>query len=233
MKKIAIMQPYFLPYIGYFQLLNVVNEFILYDIIQYTKKGWINRNRYLLHGQDTYFTLPLKKDSDYLPIAERYITETFNKKKLFSQINHAYARAPYKMETLTLFESILFYNENNLFKYIHHSILTLCQYLGIETPIILSSTLEYENALKAQEKVIALCKARNATEYINLSGGMNLYAQEDFKEAGMALKFLKAKNFEYPQLENNFIPSLSILDVLMFNGKTKTINLLCEYEIVC
>ena len=76
--KVAIMQPYFLPYIGYLQLLNSVDKFILYDDIEYTKKGWINRNR-IVDGE--IITLPLKKDSDYLNVVERRLSDDWRKQK--------------------------------------------------------------------------------------------------------------------------------------------------------
>ncbi len=77
--KLAIMQPYFFPYIGYFQLINTVDEFVVYDNIEFTKKGWINRNRILVNGKDEYITLPIKKDSDFLHVKDRFLAETWSK----------------------------------------------------------------------------------------------------------------------------------------------------------
>ena len=110
-KKIAIMQPYFFPYIGYWQLMNAVDQFVLYDNIQYTKKGWITRNRFLRDGNAIYFSLPIKKDSDYLNICDRYLTDGFEKEasKILRQIKSAYKRAPHFIDAFDLFEDCLIY----------------------------------------------------------------------------------------------------------------------------
>ena len=119
--KLAVMQPYFMPYLGYFQLINAVDEFIVYDNIQYTKKGWFNRNRYLKNGTDDIFTIPLKKDSDYLDVNKRIISETFERKKLISQLQNAYCKAPYFKDTMPLIREILNFSDVNLFKFIYNS----------------------------------------------------------------------------------------------------------------
>ena len=113
--KLAIMQPYFLPYIGYFQLIAAVDTFIIYDNVKYTKKGWINRNRLLLNGRDAMFSLPLKKDSDYFDIDKRELANEFNPNKLLNQIIGAYRHAPQFKETLPLIEKIIQIPEKNLF----------------------------------------------------------------------------------------------------------------------
>src|SRR5258705_11030314 len=92
--RLAVMQPYFFPYIGYFQLIAAVDLFIVYDNIKYTKKGWINRNRMLRNGKDVMFSVPLKNDSDYLDVCERELAADFNRDKLFNQLKGAYRGAP-------------------------------------------------------------------------------------------------------------------------------------------
>ena len=215
--KVGIMQPYFLPYIGYFQLIAAVDLFIIYDNIKYTKKGWINRNRMLLNGSDTTFSLPLKKDSDYLNVVDRELSSDFNRKKFLNQMRGAYIKSPQFNAVWPLFEKIVMYEKNNLFRYILNSILEICKYLHISTKICLSSEVPIDHDLKGQDKVIALCQANNATIYINASGGIDLYSKEAFDGAGLQLNFIKALPFEYAQLGNEFVPWLSILDVLMFN----------------
>ena len=216
-KSLAIMQPYFLPYIGYFQLIAAVDEFVIYDNIKYTKKGWINRNRFLLNGSDSMFTLPLQNASDDLDVVERNLAEAFNRKKLLNQLRGAYARAPHFDSVFALIEGIVEHPDNNLFRYIHHSVTRVCAHIGIDTSIIVSSSVPIEHGLRAQDKVMALCKARGAGVYINPIGGTELYASEDFAAQGIELKFHKASPFEYPQFRNAFVPWLSIVDVLMFN----------------
>ena len=117
--KTAIMQPYFLPYLGYFQLINSVDIFILYDNIKYTKKGWINRNRILQNGKDIMFSLPLKSDSDFLDVRDRQLTGDFSPDKLLNQIRGGYRLAPNFAKTFLLIEQIMRYEERNLFKFIH------------------------------------------------------------------------------------------------------------------
>ncbi|MFZ4641428.1 MAG: WbqC family protein [Nodosilinea sp.] len=215
--RLAIMQPYFLPYIGYFQLLAAVDSFVLYDHIKYTKKGWINRNRILVSGTDKVFSLSLKKDSDFLDIVEREISQDFSPVKLLSQFKGAYRKAPYFEQVFSLLEKIMLYEERNLFKFIYHSIVRVCEYLGISTEIRVSSHISISSELKSQDRVISLCQVLGAHTYINAIGGMELYNKDTFKAAGIELKFIKSNSFEYLQFDNEFIPWLSIVDVMMFN----------------
>lgn len=215
--KLAIMQPYFLPYIGYFQLIAAVDTFIVYDNIKYTKKGWINRNRMLQNGTDAMFSLPLKKASDSLDVVQRELAEDFNRDKLLNQFRGAYCRAPYFEQTFPLLEQIVRYEDSNLFLFLHHSILKVCEHLGIGTDIRISSGIAIDHELKGQDKVIALCEAVGATTYINAIGGMELYSKEVFRGRGIELKFIKSMPFEYLQFGNEFVPWLSIIDVMMFS----------------
>jgi hypothetical protein len=215
--SIGIMQPYFLPYIGYFQLIAAVDEFVIYDKIKYTKKGWINRNRFLLNGADASFTLPLQAASDDVDVVDRDLAEAFNRKKLLNQLRSAYAKAPHFDSAFALIERIVGHPDNNLFRYIHHSVTLVCAHIGINTPITVSSSIAIDHGLRAQAKVMALCNARGAGVYINPIGGTGLYSPEDFAAQGIELKFHKASSFEYPQFGNAFVPWLSIVDVLMFN----------------
>lgn len=221
--KLAIMQPYFMPYIGYFQLIAAVDQFIVYDNIKYTKKGWINRNRMLQNGQDAMFSLPLKSGSDALDVCERELAADFNRDKLLSQFKGAYRRAPYFEQTFPLIERIVRHEETNLFGFLHHSIVKACEHLGITTEILVSSSIAIDHDLKSQDKVLALCKATGATTYVNAIGGMELYSAQDFREKGIALKFIRSRPFEYAQFGAAFVPWLSIIDVLMFNSREKAL----------
>lgn len=218
--KIAIMQPYFFPYIGYFQLMNAVDEFVVYDNIEYTKKGWINRNRILVNGKDAYITLPLKKDSDYLDIRQRSLADIWNNEKtsLLNRIKAAYQKAPQFSAVFPIIEGCLLFENDNLFQFLFHSLNQVKSYLGIHTPFRISSTIDIPHKLKAEHKVIAICKALKADYYLNSIGGVELYSVENFKEAGIDLHFFQTTHFQYPQFENPFIPFLSILDVMMFNS---------------
>jgi hypothetical protein len=221
--RIAIMQPYILPYIGYFQLINAVDKFVVYDNIQFTKKGWINRNRILVNGKDEYITLPLKSASDYLTVAEKTLADSYTteKIKLLRKITGAYLKATEYKNIFPVIETVVNYSEMNLFKYIFNSLKVICSYLDIKTEFIVSSTLDVNHNLKSQDKVLAICKALNASQYINPIGGMELYAPADFMQHNIKLNFLQATPVEYKQFQNIFVPWLSIIDVLMFNPKEK------------
>ena len=217
MSRLAIMQPYFFPYIGYFQLIAAVDLFIVYDNIKYTKKGWINRNRMLQNGKGVMFSLPLKSDSDYLDVFERELAPDFNRDKLLNQFKGAYRHAPYFAQTFPLIEQVVRYEDMNLFRFLHHFIVKTSEHLGITTEIWMSSDIAIDHGLKNQDKVLALCEAVGATTYVNAIGGMELYSKETFREQGIDLKFIQSRAFEYPQFGDVFVPWLSIIDVMMFN----------------
>ena len=219
--KIAIMQPYLFPYIGYFLLMNAVDEFIVYDNIQFTKKGWINRNRILFNEKDIYITLPLKKGSDYLDIRDRELAESWlmDRKKMISRIAEAYRNAPFFATVFPVIEKAILFEESNLFKFIFNSLHLLKDYLNIKTTIILSSSISIDHSVRAGDKVLEICRARKARSYLNPIGGLNLYSKECFKNENLDLYFLKTGNINYPQLKNDFVTSLSIIDVMMFNSK--------------
>jgi len=219
MKTVAIMQPYFLPYIGYLQLISAVDLFIVYDNIKYTKKGWINRNRLLQNDNDVIFSLPLKKDSDSLNVCERELAADFNRNKLLHQFKNAYRHAPYFTQTFPLIEQVVDYDQSNLFEFLHHSIVKVCEYLGITTKIEISSSINIDHALKNQDKVLALCEVVSASVYVNAIGGIDLYSKETFHDKGLALKFIQSQPFEYPQFGQAFVPCLSIVDAMMFNSR--------------
>jgi hypothetical protein len=232
--KLAIMQPYFFPYIGYFQLINSVDKFIIYDNIQYTKKGWINRNRILVNKKDQLITLPLKKDSDYLNIVERELSESWeiDKNKILNVIKSSYNKAPYFQDTFKLISKCLNNPETNLFKFIYDNIISINNYLEIKTPIVISSTIDIDHTLKSQDKVLSLCKSQNADIYINSIGGTELYDKEIFKNNNIKLNFLKSNSIQYKQFNNEFIPWLSIIDVMMFNSKQQIKEYLNNYTLI-
>lgn len=230
--KVAIMQPYFFPYIGYFQLIAASDVFIVYDNIKYTKKGWISRNRMLQNGCDAMFSLPLKSDSDYLDVCERELAVNFNRDKLLNQFKGTYRRAPYFEQTFPLIEQIVRYEETNLFRFLHYSIVKICKHLGIATEIRISSDIAIDHGLKSQDKVLALCDAVGATTYVNTIGGVELYSKEIFRERGIELKFIKPKPFEYAQLGKEFVPWLSIIDVMMFNQLPVIQGQLFQFDLI-
>lgn len=233
--KSAIMQPYFLPYIGYWQLINCVDEFIVYDNIEYTKKGWINRNRYLFNNDDKLFTIPLKKSSDFELIENKFLADDHSKSitKLLRQIESSYKKAPYFEENYELIKSIFLFENNNLFEYIYNSIKLIVEFLEIKTKIIRSSTLASDLPdYKGRDKIIHLLEKINSNSYINSIGGQNLYSKERFAKDGITLNFLEPILQEYKQYNTEFVSGLSIIDHLMFRSKKDIINSLNEYKVI-
>ncbi|MDH6309748.1 hypothetical protein M2451_002068 [Dysgonomonas sp. PFB1-18] len=230
--KLGIMQPYFLPYIGYFQLLNAVDKYVIYDNIQYTKKGWINRNRILQNGKDLLISVSVEKDSDYLDIRDRVVSAGFDRKKLLNQIRESYRKAPYFGEVMPFIEEIVNCEDTNLFDYVYNSVKQVCNYLDIKTEIIVSSTLDIDHSLKGQDKVIAICKELGATDYYNAIGGQELYTVEDFKKENINLHFVSTNPIEYKQFANEFVAWLSILDVMMFISVDEIRGMLGNYKLV-
>lgn len=225
------MQPYLFPYIGYFQLFNAVNEFVIYDDIQYIKGGWINRNNILIGGQKTLFTIALHDASPNKMINEIEIKDDFI--KLLKTINMAYSKAPYKNEVMQLLNEICSFEDKNLARFIGNSIICIANYIGLEeTKVVYSSDLNKNSSLKAQDKVINICKNLEATTYINAIGGRELYDKETFKKNGIELQFIKPQAREYKQFKKEYVPALSIIDVMMFNSPIEIREMLNDYEII-
>jgi len=211
------MQPYFLPYIGYFQLISEVDVFVVYDDIKYTKKGWINRNRLLLNGKDTLFTLPLASASDALDIQDRRISPGFDRSSLLNQFRGAYAKSPQFASVFPWLSGLVAQEGDNLFDYILESILKVRTLLELGAEVIRSSAIPHEPALSGKDRVLGICQSLGASTYVNPIGGIELYDRSDFRDHGVDLRFLRSGPVTYPQFGGTFTPSLSILDVLMFN----------------
>lgn len=217
--KVAIMQPYFLPYIGYFQLINAVDTFVIYDDVNYIKKGWINRNNLNINGQVQMFTIALSKASQNKFINEIEICDSFEKFRKTVQRN--YAKAPYFDKGMELIDRIISFENRNLSVFIASSIDIIMGYLDIKRQIIMSSALDINSDLGGEDKVIAICKELNGLTYINPIGGLELYSKDHFSKNGVALKFIKPRVVPYRQFGKEFIPNLSILDAIMHNPVEK------------
>jgi WbqC-like protein family len=210
------MQPYFLPYIGYFQLLEHCDMFVLYDDIEYTKRGWINRNRILVSGSPHTITLPLRRASDFLDVRDREIASEYSGKKMLAAFEQSYRRAPYWTRCKPMLEEILHFPNHNLFDFVEHSILVTAACVGIATDVVVSSTLGIDRSLRGEERVLATCAAMGATEYVNPIGGLSLYRESEFAERGISLSFLQARLSPYPQYLSPYVEALSIVDTMMF-----------------
>jgi len=218
------MQPYLFPYIGYWQLINAVDVFVIFDDVSYIKKGYINRNSILLNGQGQRITLELIGASQNKLINEIEIRG--NSKKILRTIELSYSKAPYFKEIFPIIEEILNQEEKNLAKFIGYSLEKISNYLKIDTKFLYSSSIKKDNSLKAQNKILDICSKLDAKNYINTIGGVNLYDEDRFKKEGIDLNFLKAKIINYQQFKDEFISHLSIIDVLMFNDIDAVRNML-------
>jgi len=219
------MQPYFFPYIGYFQLINAVNCFVVYDDVSYIKQGWINRNKILINNKEHRITLKVLKASSFKCINQ--IKVECNRNKLLKTIEQAYKKAPYFGVVCSIIKEILLNDESNLAKFIEYSLYSIICYLDINTKIVISSSLNKNNKLKSEEKVIDICTTLGADCYINSYNGQHLYSRCNFAEKGIELKFIKSiPAIYYKQFNNEFVAGLSIIDVMMFNSKEQISELL-------
>lgn len=233
--KVGIMQPYLFPYIGYFQLINCSDLFVIYDDVQYINRGWINRNRLLNKDQPFLFTMSLKKDSSTLNINERKFSEEFDNesKKLLKSLEYFYSKAPYFKDTMNLITDIFQFNTLNISEFISNHISKICKHLDIKTPLLLSSEINRDPSLKGEDAIIDIVSVLKGDHYINPIGGTNLYSKNQFDINGIQLSFLKTNGIRYPQFNNDeFVSNLSIIDVLMFNSKSEISELLLKYELI-
>lgn len=228
--KLAIMQPYFFPYLGYFQLMHAVNVFVIYDDVQFIKGGWINRNYILSQGRRLRLTLSLDRASPNKKINEIYIID--NKKQLLKTIEQSYKKAPYFSDAFELVMQVMEFNEKNLSLFLSNGLKCIAEYLNLDVDFMTSSSIEKNNHIKGQQKVIDICKRLGAAEYINLIGGQKLYSINIFNDENLHLKFIRMKDVFYNQYCSQFIPSLSIIDVLMFNSRQEISQLLPRYDLV-
>ena len=227
---LGIMQPYFMPYIGYWQLMAAVDTYVIYDDVNYIKKGWINRNNILVNNDKQMFTISLNGASQNKLINEITIADDFTKFR--KTIRMAYHKAPYYNDVMALLDMILSYQSCNLADFIANSIKLVCEYLDIQTKIIMSSDIEKDNSLKGQNKILEICKLLNADTYYNAIGGQELYDKSAFEKENITLYFLQSSTSRYLQFGEEFISGLSIIDVLMFNSKEEINIMLKNFQLV-
>jgi hypothetical protein len=226
-RRLAIMQPYFFPYLGYFQLMAKVDTFVLYDDVNFINRGWINRNRINLNGEPHLVTVPLKQASQNRLIYDIELGDDATwRAKLIKTLRQAYARAPQFERVMPLIDEIVLHSARNLADYLLHSLTRLRDHLGLDTHIV-GSSRRYENAsLKAQERIIDICLRERTDIYINSIGGLELYSPHNFDEARLKLQFLTPSLPAYTQCGSEFVAGLSIIDVLMCNDEASVKQML-------
>lgn len=228
--KLAIMQPYFMPYIGYWQLMNAVDTYVVYDDVNYIKGGWVARNNILMNSQSYMFCVTLNGASPNKLFNEITIRDNFVKFR--KMLQSCYSHAPYYSEVKCIMENIYNCDDRSLGKFMLNSFNVVLNYVGIKRKVILSSTLEKDNSLHGASKVIAICKELGASKYYNAIGGQSLYDKNEFKDNGIELKFLKPELVPYKQFKNDFVAGLSIIDVMMFNSPEEIKQMLDKYELI-
>jgi len=217
-RRLAIMQPYFLPYLGYFQLMSKVDSFVLYDDVNFINRGWINRNRIDIDGAAHMLTVPLRQASQNRRICDIAIgNDTAWRDGMVKSIRQAYARASQFERVFPLIERVVQHPAENLADYLLHSLNCLRDHLGLKTEIIATSR-RYGNAdLRAQARIIDICLHEKADLYVNSIGGIELYDRACFEEKGLKLAFLTPSLQPHAQGGAGFMPGLSMVDVLMHN----------------
>jgi hypothetical protein len=230
----GIMQPYLFPYLGYFQLIHAVDVFVILDDVQYIKGGWINRNQILLRRGPTMFTFAVKKAPHTERINHRYYDdERFEliTQRFLNTVEGAYKKSPHFSDIYRLLSEICAYPNLNVADFNTNSLRNLCNYMDIDTEFVVASHLRKNDDLRSQDAVIEINRVLHSDCYINSIGGRQLYSKELFQQHGITLKFIEMDTIEYAQFGTTFAPSLSIIDVLMFNSKEKVRELLDSYTL--
>ncbi|WP_452227713.1 WbqC family protein [Lacinutrix sp. MEBiC02404] len=233
--KIAIMQPYVFPYIGYFQLIHAVDEFVFYDDVNFIKRGYINRNNLLVNGEKHQFVIPCKNISQNKLIKDiEILFDDKGKQKFLKTLQQTYKKAPFFNEVYFLLEKLITEDSSKtISEFAIGSIKAISNYLSLTCKWAVSSK-DYEESrgLKKEERLIQVAKKAKATTYINPLGGLELYKKEDFESHDITLHFLKSNNINYKQFSNDFVPWLSMIDVLMFNSILDIKKMLNEFELI-
>ncbi|MEM1404162.1 MAG: WbqC family protein [Pseudomonadota bacterium] len=218
------MQPYFFPYLGYFQLLSAADRWVVFDETQFVHKGWVNRNR-VLHpdpGKEwRYLTVPLHKlhredrICDVVVKGESDWTADF-----FAKLTTYRKQAPFYDETIDFLRSCIVPDTESLSLTLISTLTATAEYLGIDTPLVVQSELALElgDVQHAGQWALRISQALGASTYLNPIGGRDIFRPQEFQNAGIGLEFLRPALPAYDQKREPFTPGLSIIDVLMWNG---------------
>lgn len=226
-------QPYFLPYLGYWQLINAADIFLICDNYSFIEQGWIAKNRILLDGVPHPFWLQINHASSNRQICGLEISNSERHCKVMQkQLYFAYHKAPYFNEGSALFCDILYFPNTNLAAFLENSIRVVCDYLGIQTTILNTSGLNINESHKSQDRIFDYCELLEANVCLNSIGGQKLYDPKEFANHGLTLKFLKSDLPPYKQFNDEFVPGLSILDAIMFCSKEQLQEMLGCYSLV-
>lgn len=227
------MQPYFFPYLGYFQLIHAVDKFVFYDDVTFIKNGWINRNRILLDGQPHYVTVPTLGASSYKPIHSVGIDPSERwRRKMLDTLRLTYRTAPYRDAGLTMVEGLLKRPWDCIGELAKASIAAVLEYLQLAKAVVPTSRAYGNERLRSQDRVLDICRREGATAYVNPMGGMSLYESAAFEAQGCSLQFLKPDFTPYPQTVAGFVPGLSVIDLVMNCAPASIVTMLGSFELV-
>lgn len=226
MTRIAIMQPYVFPYIGYFQLIAATDRFVILDDVAYIKRGWINRNRILVNGAPHFFSVPLHKASQNRKICDTQISSVAWKEDLLKTLRLTYSRSPHFASTFAFIADIVSAEYKTIADLAYQSIEAVCRYVGVTTDFVRSTSIYQNGDLKGAERIVDICRQEGAAVYLNLPGGVDLYSPDKFSQYGIDLRFLTLPQVKYEQFREPFVSNLSIIDILMFNSAEKTRELI-------
>lgn len=234
--KLGVMQPYFMPYIGYFSLIKHTDQWVIFDTAQYIKKGWINRNRIMSKSAKgfSYINVPVAKQPLETPIKDTLIALIPGwKKKIMGQLAYYKGKAPFYNETIRLVENIFEKECRTISEINTISLITICKHLNISFKYQLFSkdTMGIKSVNTPDEWALEICKKTGATEYINPPGGRSFFDKNKYLTAGINLRFIIPNLVPYKSIDGAYIPGLSILDVLMFNDLGKVHEMLDSFEI--
>ncbi len=227
------MQPYFFPYIGYYQLFMACDCFVILDDASYINRGWINRNNILVNGQKHLFTVPVHNASQNHQISDlQHAIDDRWKNKFYKTLEASYKKAPYYLKTIELIHEIIDSRRTRLLDLTTMSIIRVLDYLQIKPVIYLSSAFGYIKDLRNWDRMATICQTLKANVCVNPIGGIQLYTKEQFATKQIELYFLKTGPIEYKQFNNDFVSGLSMIDVLMFNSPADTKVLLGKYNLI-
>lgn len=217
--RLAIMQPYLFPYLGYFQLIHLVDRFVLYDDVQFIKRGWIHRNQILLNGVPHLFTVPVTKAKTVTRINEIQLApEPRWRNALIKTFRQAYGNAPGFAAVMPSLEMVILGESPFLIDLLRASIHCLVDLLAIETTIVPTSAGYHNDHLRGEDRILDICRLEGADTYLNAPGGRTLYRPAHFEERSVRLRFVNPVLGPYPQPTEPFIEALSMIDVLMWAG---------------
>lgn len=228
----GLNQPYFMPYIGHWQLINAVDVFVIGDDYNFINRGWIHRNRILQNGEAKYFNIEVAHATQNKKINELYLSDVYDPEKKLKLVRDSYSKAPHFEEGFALMRKILECEERNLACFLEHSIRCVCAYLGITTKLIRSSEIPGNAEFKREYRIYDQCSYVGADTYINAIGGRELYDYDQFRRRNLKLGFIQTGDVRYQQFGREFIPYLSMIDIIMFNSAEEIQQMLKQYTIL-